>query len=453
MFLKSYATGRVAQRVGPVSLVMSTRFQAWLRRENDGLANVYVSVNAVRPGQLTRTRRAIRDIRHIFAEADHDGAQVVRTIDGRPDLPRPSYLLHSSPNRVHVFWRASGFAIGRAESLQKRLARELRTDSAATPVSQMTRLPGFLNHKYKPPHLVTVEYRCADRVYAPARFSGVRRDRGPEAARGERHARPSASWRGGTGGEVSGGAAAGDRGPAWGPAHVPRVLPSRARFCAVRRGSAQPAPPLEQALRATLVGAGTDRQAVEGSPLRSRADWRSVAGPPMKTVLRRNRFVDARAPYGRARYRRSPASTSTRANATDGVGPRPSSSPEDTHVRDHRSHGVLLHQSARAWRTRREACRPELIVATDTVPPSGPVWLQCAGAIRQRQRFSARTRFGFAASSRTAASRPHSEQSWHRQATGPSARRLVAEHLLRHRDRTDSVPSRRMTHGYGYCSE
>jgi hypothetical protein len=170
VFLKSYATGRVVQRVGPASLVMSTRFQKWLRRENHGLANVYVSVNAVRPGQLTRTRRAVRDIRHIFAEADHDGDQMVRTIDARSDLPRPSYLLHSSPNRVHVFWRASGFAVGRAESLQKRLARELRTDTAATPVSQMTRLPGFLNHKYKTPHLVTVEYRCADRVYTPGDF-------------------------------------------------------------------------------------------------------------------------------------------------------------------------------------------------------------------------------------------------------------------------------------------
>jgi hypothetical protein len=170
VFLKCYDTGRVAQRVGPVSLVTSTRFQAWLRRENDLLANVYVSVNAVRPGQLTRTRRAIRDIRHIFAEADHDGTQVVRTIESRPDLPRPSYVLHSSPNRGRVLWRAAGVTATRAERLQKLLARELLTDSAATPVSQMTRLPGFLNHKYRPPHLVTVEYRCVDRVYAPADF-------------------------------------------------------------------------------------------------------------------------------------------------------------------------------------------------------------------------------------------------------------------------------------------
>jgi hypothetical protein len=105
----------------------------------------------------------------------------------------------------------------------------------------------------------------------------------------------------------------------------------------------------------------------------------------MKTVLHCNQFVDAQAPQGRARYRRSPASTSTQANATDGVGPRPSSSLKDIHVRDHRSHGALLHQSARAWRTPREACRSELIIAARTVPPSGSVWLQCAGAFRQRK--------------------------------------------------------------------
>ena len=148
----------------------------------------------------------------------------------------------------------------------------------------------------------------------------------------------------------------------------------------------------------------------------------------MKTVLHRKQFVDALAPQGHARYRRSPASTSTRANATDGVGPRPSPSVTDTHVRDHRSNGVLLHQSARALRARREACHPELIVAADTVPPSGSVWLQCAGAFRQR--LSARTHFGSAASSRTAASRQRSEESWPRQAAGPSARRLVAEQHL-----------------------
>jgi DNA primase RepB-like protein len=173
VFVKSYATARVAQRVAPVSVVMSARVLDWLARENSHLASVYVSVNAVRPGQVTRTRRAISAIRHIFVDADRDGDEVIRTIESRRDLPRPSYVLHSSPDRVHVFWRVSGFTVSSAERLQKWLARGLGTDSAATAASQMTRLPGFVNHKYTNRPLITVNYRCRDGVCEPADFPAV----------------------------------------------------------------------------------------------------------------------------------------------------------------------------------------------------------------------------------------------------------------------------------------
>jgi DNA primase RepB-like protein len=170
VFLKSYETGRTMQRVGPLSLIADERFQAWLRSQNAHRSNVYVSVNAITPGRRSRTREAIRAIRHVFLDADDSGPHVLATIETRHDLPRPSYVLHSSPGRVHVFWRATDFTIDRAEALQKHLARELHTDPAATPCSQTTRLPGFINHKYQPGHLVTIEYRDVDRRYTPTDF-------------------------------------------------------------------------------------------------------------------------------------------------------------------------------------------------------------------------------------------------------------------------------------------
>lgn len=173
VFLKSYETGRTAQRVGPVSMVTQSRFQAWLRAENAGRSNVYISVNAIMPGERSRTRAAIGAVRHIFLDADDDGPRVLATIQSRPDLPPLSYVLHSSTNRVHVFWRTLSFTLDTAELLQKQLARELRTDPAATSCSQTTRLPGFFNHKYKPAHLVKVEYRSVDRGYTPADFPVV----------------------------------------------------------------------------------------------------------------------------------------------------------------------------------------------------------------------------------------------------------------------------------------
>src|SRR3954453_2437344 len=170
IFLKSYETERVIQRVGSVSLIAAARFQAWLRAQNASFSNVYVSVNAFTPGQRARTRQAVQAIRHVFLEADHDGLRVLDRIAARPDLPPPSYVLHSSPQRVHIFWRVTGFGIQEAEGLQKQLALELGTDAAATPATQCTRLAGFSNHKYRPAYLVTIEYGRVDRVYTPATF-------------------------------------------------------------------------------------------------------------------------------------------------------------------------------------------------------------------------------------------------------------------------------------------
>ena len=170
VFLKSYESGKVVQRVRPLTTVSGGRFQAWLRAMNARRFNVYIGVNAIAPGRRSRTKEAIRGVRHVFLEADHDGQQVVATISTRGDLPPPSYVLHSSPNRVHVFWRATGFTIDCVERLQKHLAREFDTDPAATPASQLTRFPGFFNHKYTPPHAVSIEYRNTDRLLTPADF-------------------------------------------------------------------------------------------------------------------------------------------------------------------------------------------------------------------------------------------------------------------------------------------
>jgi DNA primase RepB-like protein len=170
IFLKSYESGRVGQRVVPVSLAMTARFQEWLSKENGAGVNIYVTVNVVKPRQASRRRASITTIRHIFLDADRDGARMLDVIGGRTDLPPISHVLHSSPGRLHVFWQAAGFTIEHAEGLQKRLASELAADRAATACSQLTRLPGFLNHKYRPPHHITMEYRCRHHVYTPGDF-------------------------------------------------------------------------------------------------------------------------------------------------------------------------------------------------------------------------------------------------------------------------------------------
>jgi RepB DNA-primase from phage plasmid len=170
VLLKSHDTGGTAQRVGPMSLIANPKFQAWLRAENARRFSVFVSVNAIRPQRKARTREAIGEIRHVFLDADRDGASVLATIAARRDLPPPSCVVHSSPNRLHVLWRASGFTKEGVEALQKGLARELGTDKAATSCAQVTRLPGFFNHKYRPGPIITVEYEAGDRRFRARDF-------------------------------------------------------------------------------------------------------------------------------------------------------------------------------------------------------------------------------------------------------------------------------------------
>ncbi|MBA3638955.1 MAG: hypothetical protein H0W53_06680 [Acidobacteria bacterium] len=117
-----------------------------------------------------RTRDAIGDIRHVFLDADRDGQQVLAAIGARRDLPAPSYVLHSSPNRLHVLWRVTGFTRESVEALQKHLARELKTDKAATSCAQTTRMPGFFNHKYRPAPMVVAQYGSTKRVFSPVDF-------------------------------------------------------------------------------------------------------------------------------------------------------------------------------------------------------------------------------------------------------------------------------------------
>jgi len=170
VLLKSHDTGGTAQRVGPMSLIANPKFQAWLRAENARRFSVFVSVNAIRPQRKARTRDAIGEIRHVFLDADRDGSGVLTAIAARRDLPRPSCVLQSSPNRVHVLWRVSGFTKEGVEAIQKGLARELGTDKAATSCAQVTRLPGFFNHKYRPGPIVTIEYEAGARRFWPREF-------------------------------------------------------------------------------------------------------------------------------------------------------------------------------------------------------------------------------------------------------------------------------------------
>ena len=144
VLLKSHETGGTAQRVGPLSLIASAKFQAWLRAQSARRFSVFVSVNTIRPQRKARTRDAIGEIRHVFLDADRDGPAVLAAIAARRDLPPPSCVVHSSPNRLHVLWRASGFTKESVEALQKQMAQGTRNRQGGDILRAGHATPGIL---------------------------------------------------------------------------------------------------------------------------------------------------------------------------------------------------------------------------------------------------------------------------------------------------------------------
>lgn len=170
IFLKSYESGAVAQRVVSLRHATSGRFLAWLRARNAERWNVYVGVNAVDAIRRSRTRDAVAGVRHVFLEIDSGADRFLAAIAERQDLPQPTFLMRTSPGRAHVLWRVNGFSTDHVEALQKTLARDLAGDMAATSCSQTTRIPGFFNYKRQEPHLVTLQFGCLGDAYCPSDF-------------------------------------------------------------------------------------------------------------------------------------------------------------------------------------------------------------------------------------------------------------------------------------------
>ena len=86
------------------------------------------------------------------------GGQTRRAPDLRHTVPTPTAIVSTSPGKYQVLWRVEGFAFEQQERTLKLLAITFGGDPACTDCNRVLRLPGFLNQKYDPAHLVSVEY-------------------------------------------------------------------------------------------------------------------------------------------------------------------------------------------------------------------------------------------------------------------------------------------------------
>jgi hypothetical protein len=140
--------GETTQRITTAQKAASPEFQAWLRYKNANGADIYVGMNPLKQDASTRTKDDIKTIRHLYLDLDHGGSGALEAIKKSDMVPRPNYVLNTSPDKFQIVWKVEGITLEDAEALQRAMVREFAGDPAATDSTRVLRLPGFANKKY-----------------------------------------------------------------------------------------------------------------------------------------------------------------------------------------------------------------------------------------------------------------------------------------------------------------
>jgi hypothetical protein len=134
------------------------RYLAWLAHENTTGANIYVGANPLAPGSRKRTKESIAEVRHLYLDLDIDGDAKLTALRASNAVPNPTAIVATSCGKYQVLWRVESISFEQQESLLKVLAITFGGDPACTDCNRVLRLPGFLNQKYTPAPIATVEY-------------------------------------------------------------------------------------------------------------------------------------------------------------------------------------------------------------------------------------------------------------------------------------------------------
>ena len=144
---RNRSSGHTVQTILKVEIIASLPFQNWLAGQNASGYDVYMGMNPIKDGAYSRTKRDIKDIRHVYLDLDREGDKALQAIRNSGEVPAPNFVLDTSPGKHQVVWKVSGFSQDESESLLHNLANKFGGDLAATDSTRVLRLPGFVNHK------------------------------------------------------------------------------------------------------------------------------------------------------------------------------------------------------------------------------------------------------------------------------------------------------------------
>lgn len=176
-------TGAIKHEFGSAEFLASSRYQAHLRAANAHGADVYLTVNTLKPDAKRRTQADVETIRHLYLDVDQGGNAALDKVLLDPDMPKPHSVLETSPGKYQVLWQVENFSAQLAETVTRGLARKFDADTGVWDSARVLRLPGFRNHKYQEPHyVVEIPQSAAHYRLRPLDFPAFPADSAPQAA-------------------------------------------------------------------------------------------------------------------------------------------------------------------------------------------------------------------------------------------------------------------------------
>jgi len=169
ILVRNRRLGHTLQRITKAEIIAAPEFQSVLLGQNQAGADIFIGMNPIKDGAYSRTKQSLKEIRHVYLDLDRNGDQALQVIRNSSDIPRPNFVLNTSPRKLQVVWRIEGLNLEQAEALLHNMARHLGGDLAATDATRVLRLPGFANRKLAQEFLVQVVQET-DKVHSHRDF-------------------------------------------------------------------------------------------------------------------------------------------------------------------------------------------------------------------------------------------------------------------------------------------
>jgi len=170
ILVRNRSTGHTVQSIAKAEAIASPDYQSWLAGQSANGYDVFMGMNPIKDGAYSRTKRDIKDIRHVYLDLDRKGDQALEAIRNSTAVPAPNFVVDTSPGKHQVVWKVSGFSQDEAESLLHNLANKFGGDPAATDSTRVLRLPGFANHKL-PEEFIVQARQESDAIYTLRDFT------------------------------------------------------------------------------------------------------------------------------------------------------------------------------------------------------------------------------------------------------------------------------------------